>query len=292
MNAYRPLLTTPLWAALLILGHVAPAAAAPVGYQSVSSRDFFNKYGFGTLGIFPKETDKTSSNKVTVIFNRRSFRTERRAMCTGIIQHRNPAQVGLPTYVGLQIIRVFSDHASPGAVYVSRIGSSTGPASWRPRAKDLKNVDKLPPKDLPSNTEIRNATFSDFAHAHSSTDESEISQLQLTYTDDGSLAGLWHAKLSGPGAAAIDTASIDDRKFWAVDALNESFFKDNAAAFGSDYDVRIENRLVSFQITDAKSWQFGPQFFFRCDDPNLLAVFLRVFVPAVPDSVSWYEIEF
>jgi hypothetical protein len=174
------------------------------------------------------------------------------------------------TFIGIQLIKVLRSHATPGVIHVVRNGT------WFSRdGGQLLNEEKA--------GEVAVKTMADFAAAHMNNKDLE----SLLYTDHKrNVATSWHARLS---SAKDSDYSADDQfvHFWQVDPTTERMFVDAyPELLKTDPAIRIENRLVSFKMTDSSNPSHMPSFNFDCNDPSLDLVAIRTYLPFTSD-VAW-----
>jgi hypothetical protein len=229
----------------------------------------------GDLAIAPEMVSRLANTKFVLPLERNGTQVvTRRPTCILAIAHRDPDQSKLVTFVGIQLIKVFRNHATPGVIYVVRNGS------WYSRDERKLLADEK--------GEVAVKSMTDFATAHLSTAAFE----SLSYADGKKkVATSWHARL---GSAKDSDYSGDDPyvRFWQIDPTTEqAFHKAYPDLLVGDPPIRIENRLVSFTITDGNDPLHMPSIGFDCKDPSLDMVAIRTYLPFASD-VAWTYLKF
>ena len=225
--------------------------------------------------IVEKVADPSKAKRLNVLPRDEPIQYARRPVCHGFIAHYDRDKSGLQTFIGIQLVRIFRKHGSPGVVYVSRNDG------WLSRqAKDpLRRLDVK---------EVRVPSLAVFANNHSSTEL--LRSIRLV--NGKPLEYEWHARLSTTDEI-LDTASDEHRRFWTQDPTRDPRF---TAKFKKDIDagaaIRIENHLIRFTVTDSQYSSKIPPVNFECFDPSLTGAALRVYRPFSVEGEAWHFINF
>lgn len=252
------------------------ASAATWGQATVFKDRFLRTAAPGDLAIVPERVGHLANAQKLLPLTRNGTQLfKRRATCILAIAHRDPDQSNVASFVGIQLIKVFRSHATPGVIHVVRNGT------WFSRDGGQLLAQQQP-------TEVAAKTMADFAAAHLTRKNLE----SLLYTDHKrNVATSWHARL---GATKDSDYSADDQyvHFWQVDPTAERIFRDAyPELLKGDPPIRIENRLVSFKMTDSSNPKYMPSFDFDCNDPSLNLVAIKTYLPFTSD-VAWTYLRF
>jgi hypothetical protein len=204
-----------------------------------------------------------SATRVTSLSASGSVQFERRATCIVAINHRKPTDAGSEAFVGVQIVKFYSSHDSPGIVQVAR---NAGWWSVRSR-RELPEIRKP--------IELAATSISDFSALHGGPGEAAERPLLLgtRHTVE------WHAQADA-NDPQTDSAGEANLAFWAQNPLDLKHVKElHQGANGEAPVVRVDNRLIRFQWTDGVSVKRMPAVEFSCSDPFLLSVAIRVYRP-------------
>lgn len=243
---------------------------------SVTTDRLLRDHAFGALAILEDNVEsKVNAIRVTVIPNGATITFKRRRLCQMVIAHKDGQNAGQRTFAGVQLVRLFRRHDSPGVVFVARNGGWVGRAS-------LKSLQEL------KSAEVKVRAMREFSRAHA--DGSSLSALKLS--NERLVENEWHAKLIA-GSGDHDSAAMEHLRFWAVDPTGDGTFQQIARAeLAAGGVTRVENRLIRFDIADGNRFASTPDFNFYCSDPSLLLAAIRLYVPAQQDSVSWHFVRF
>ncbi len=248
---------------------IGTAQAAPFKDQ------FLLTAAAGDIAWVPEAVSSLLKSKTVMPMARNATLTvDRRPICIVAIAHRDLEQQNLDTFVGIQLIKVFSAHASPGVVHAIRNGT------WYSRDTGQPLQDERGPLSVKSTA--------DFATAHGS-----LATLELLKFSDGrrNAATAWHARLASAKDAAY-TAEEQYIQFWRKDPLQEKLLRDaHPEAVQNDSPVRIENRLLRFSLTASSDPSRMPSFNFDCNDPSLTLVAIRLYMPFAGDE-AWSYLKF
>ncbi len=229
----------------------------------------------GDIAWVPEAVSSLLKSKTVVPMTRNAtLAVDRRPMCIVAVAHRDLEQKDLDTFIGIQLIKVFSAHASPGVMYAIRNGI------WYSRDTGQLLQDER--------SELSVKSTADFATAHGSS-----AALELLKFSDGrrNAATAWHARLAGAKDAAY-SAEEQYIQFWRKDPLQEKLLRDaHPEAVKSDSPVRIENRLLRFSLTASGDPSRMPSFHFDCNDPSLTLVAIRLYMPFAGDE-AWSYLKF
>lgn len=252
------------------------ASAATWGQTAIFKDRFLRTAAPGDLAIVPERVDHLASTQKLLPLTRNGTQVfKHRATCIMAIAHRDPDQSNVDTFVGIQLIKVFRTHATPGVIHVVRNGI------WFSRDGGQLLAEQQP-------TEVAVKAMADFAAAHLTRTTLE----SLLYTDGKrKVATSWHARLS---STKDSDYSADDQfvRFWQVDPTAERIFRDAyPELLRGDPPIRIENRLLSFKMTDSSNPSRMPSFNFDCNDPSLNFVAIKTYLPFASD-VAWTYLRF
>lgn len=251
-------------------------SAAALGQPVVFKDQFLASSAPGDMAIVSEQVESLASTHTLLPLARNGTQVfKRRNTCIVAIAHRDPTQSNLDTFVGIQLIKVFRTHASPGVIHVSRN------AGWFSR-------DDGRPLPEERNSEVSAKIMADFASAHSTRNRLEA----LTYADGRRrVATAWHARLN-PGNDADYSADEPFVRFWQVDPTSEEVFRDaHPDVLGDHPPIRIENRLMRFKLTDSRNPLLMPTFNFTCNDPSLTLAAIKVYLPFASDT-EWTYLKF
>jgi hypothetical protein len=263
-----------IWCALLVSSAATLAFAQPARGDAVGRGEFLRNYPAGSIALVSDISDDIAKVKKLIVLPSVSpIEVRRRARCLVAISHRDIDRAGETTFVGVQLIRFFSDHNSPGAVYTAR---NSGWVS----AIEKRHLPEVPAKELV------HQTLSNFAAAHATAVEPKVPAL----FGDARTAG-WHALASSDEESY--SGSEEHRRFWAVNPLEDDVLKRALSETAQTAkDVRVENRLYRFALTEAVSSSNMPNFGFTCADARLMAVAMRIYRPFASEPSSWGFIKF
>lgn len=237
---------------------------------------FLEDYPAGSIALVVDRVSEGSSPKRVRVMDARDPTTAaRRKQCLVAIAHRDTGQVGLQTFAGVQIVKLFTRHPTSGLLHVGRNdGWMSAPAG-----KKLTEIRAV---------ELVKTSITDFAAMHGN---------PVSLTDRPLLLGArknveWHASAISQDAESY-SASDDHARFWAKNPLEEPELKAMRDAMAKDAkDVRVENRLMRFQLTDSRSSSKMPKVQFDCSDPSLSLVAIRIYRPFSTDPQGWGFLEF
>lgn len=251
------------------------ASAAAFGQSGIYKDKFLEDYPAGSVAV-------VADNVVTVKDARRllplapeaSLRVPRRSRCLIAIAHRAHGAAGREAFVGVQIIKIFSAHDSPGVVYVGRN------AGWLHGS----GTSLLPELGM---SEVHKSSLDDFWSGHA-----EGGSPDTLMTSRGRLTSAWHARLNQDDPDSFSASELN-RRFWARNPTTEpSFIKVHGASDKTGRALRVENHLIRFQMTADKDPSRLPSVHFDCQDARLLGVAIRVHLPSSPNFATWGHLEF
>ncbi len=254
---------------------VALAICQGVSAQEAMLKDrFLQISAAGSLALIREPVEALADTKTLVPLARNSTTGFRhRGKCVVAIAHRDEDQNNADTFVGVQIIKVYKQHDSPGVVHVHR-----NPGWFSREGKPIGE----------EFGEVSAAGTAGFAEAHKSSD----ALAGLKFADGKRLvAALWHAR---PTPADRDyTADAEHSRFWGLDPLSAKALREAHPALFANGNppVRTENRLIRFTLTNGWNPLRMPTFNFRCDDQLLQLVALRSYLPFASDT-AWTYVRF
>lgn len=261
--------------AQVIAACFALGSGAALAQAAIYKDQFLEDYPAGTPAVVVDNVATIrEARRVIPLEPESTISFGRRSRCLVAIAHREPDLQGKDTYVGVQVVKLFSAHDSPGAVYVARN------SGWLPRIGN---------KELPelNMSEVFKASLPDFAAAHANGLKGG-----LGISGKGQLGAAWHARIDTV-EVENDSASEANVRFWAEDPLHGELFKKvHAATLQRDPDVRVENHLVRFKLTADKDPSKIPSLHFDCRDQRLLAVAIRAYVPFGSSYSKWGHLTF
>ena len=253
--------TTPIALAFVLLAFVSGTAASDTVYTDqfmVGSEPGAIALVADRVGSVANATRVTSLNAGAMV------PLERRATCIIAINHRKPSDVGGSSFVGIQIIKFYSSHDSPGVV---QVGRNQG---W----KSVANRRELP--ELRRPVELAATSISDFSALHRGPGEVAGKPLLLGMRRTIE----WHGWAAADNDPDSDSAGERNLAFWGRNPLELSHVRKlHLTGPGEPPAVRVDNRLIRFQWTDGVSVRKMPATEFSCSDPFLLSVAIRVYRP-------------
>lgn len=246
-----------------------------LGQSPIYKDQFLEDYPAGSIAVV---TDNVATVKdarrLLPLVAESSKLVPRRSRCLVAIAHRDPGGAGREVFVGVQIVKLFSAHDSPGVVYVGRN------AGWL----NDSGTSRLPELGM---SEIHKASLNDFWNGHA-----EGSSPDKLVTSRGRLTSAWHARLDKDDPDSFSASDLN-RRFWARNPITEpSFIKAHGTADNKATTVRVENHLIRFQMTADKDPSRIPSVQFDCQDARLMAVAIRVHLPFSQNFASWGHLEF
>jgi hypothetical protein len=250
--------------ARVLVASLALSAGAAEAQATMYTDQFMVGNEPGAIAIVAdRVASVVNATRVTSLSASGSVEFERRATCIIAINHRKPTDVGSEAFVGVQIVKFYSSHDSPGVVQVARN------AGWR----SVRDRRELP--EIRKPIELVATSISDFSALHSGPGEA---------TDHPLLLGTrhtieWHGQADASDPQT-DSAADANLTFWSHNPLELKHVKElHAPATGEAPAVRVDNRLIRFQWTDGVSVRKMPAVEFSCSDPYLLSVAIRVYRP-------------
>lgn len=259
---------------VLVLACCAFGSRAQDGRQPVRKDQLLGVESFGAVAMVHDRVSSIREATLIKVLDRGvTVSFARRTTCVGVISHHD-RNVKASSYFGVQIIRAFRPGTMGQAVFVRRNGG------W---------VSRIDGKSLPgmmAPRQVRVPSVDEFGQKHKSLEE----LLGLTFGDGQPIANLWHASLVADqfGNPKLDTADDDNRPFWNAPPWTDSAFQEALKASLEPGSVlRLDNHLISFQVTDGISVHTAIPFEFPCSESDLTVVALRIFVPLKAEA-PWY----
>lgn len=256
----------------LVLGLASTTA---LGQSGIYKDQFLEDYPAGSVAVVVDNVAAVKDARRLLPLTAESTKVvPRRNRCLVAIAHRDPGGAGREAFLGVQIIKLFSSHDSPGVVYVGRN------AGWLPG----NGTSRLPELGM---SEVHKASLDDFWGGHA-----EGSSPDSLMTSRGRLTSAWHARLNQDDPDSFSASELN-RRFWARNPTTEpSFTKAHGTSDKKSAAVRVENHLIRFQMTADKDPSRIPSVHFDCQDARLMAVAIRVHLPASPNFATWGHLEF
>ncbi len=259
--------------------------ALDVGAQGVRKEPVYKDrfLGFEPLGAVAMLHDNVESiaraRRILILDREKATLFDRRVTCRGIIAHHDTGNVGVMSFFGVQLVRLYRPQTMDPAVFVWRNGG------W------VSRVDGQTLGRMPSAREVAVDSEKEFADKHADLDK----LAGLVLRDGRALIKTWHAKLPVKlqNEPPLDTAGDEHRSFWQIPPRSNEAFKEALKAQLADGAVlRVDNHLIAYQPTDSLNVHTAIPFEFPCSDVNVKAAAIRIFVPLRPEVSSWYFLEF
>lgn len=262
--------------ALALIAAMFTASVARAELTVLTDQFILNTSPGAVALVIDKVSSVNDAINVTLLNANEMTKAERRPTCIVAVNHRDPSQDGVATYVGVQLIKFFRNHDTPGIVQVGRNGG------WRSSdgSRELLEI-RIP-------VELAATSIDQFSVLHNEPKAETSRPLMLGTRKTRE----WHGLAASKDPESYSATELN-LGFWARNPLLSDQVKvKHVQLAGAQVVPRFDNRLIRFQLTSGVSVKRMPSVEFTCDDSLLESVAIRIFRPFSGNPDAWAHLSF